>query len=40
MPTLPTLDTPKVAGAMVLAALLVLGALRKGFGSVRVGPGS
>lgn len=32
-----TLDAPKVAGALVIGALIVLGALRKGFGSVRVG---
>lgn len=33
---MPTLDTPKVAGALVLGALLVLGLLRRGFAGVNV----
>ena len=37
MPAMPVLDTAKVAGAIVLGALLILGALRKGFGGVTVG---
>lgn len=31
------LDTPAVAGLMVIAALAVLAVMRKGFGGVRVG---
>lgn len=34
---MPTLDTAHVAGALVIGALIILGALRKGFGGVRVG---
>lgn len=39
-PVLDQLDTAKVAGLMVIGAVLVLGALRRGFASVRVGLGS
>lgn len=34
------LDTAKVAGLIVIGAVLVLGGLRKSFASVRVGLGS
>lgn len=38
-PTLDGLDTPKVAGLIVVGAVLVLAGLRKGFGGIRVGIG-
>lgn len=34
------LDTAKVAGLMVIASVLLLSAMRKGFGSVSVNLGS
>lgn len=39
MPAMPELDTPKMAGLMVLGALALLALLRKGFAPIRVGIG-
>jgi hypothetical protein len=33
------LDTPQVAGLLVVGSLLLLGSLRKGFGGIRVALG-
>lgn len=38
-PTLASMDTAKVAGLIVVGAVLTLAALRKGFGGIRVGLG-
>ena len=34
------LDSPKAAGVITIAAVLVLGLLRRGFGGVNIGLGS
>jgi hypothetical protein len=38
-PSLPALDSAKVAGLMVVAAVVVLAVTRRAFGGVRVGLG-
>lgn len=36
----PTMDTPRMAGLLVVAAVVGLALLRKGFGGVRVSIGN